>query len=113
LTVHTGLLAVLALALGLAGCASSGPSPGSLQAASSEGGAAPRARTATVKKRAPAVARRVPAEEPYAPAEVPTGTVGLSPVEAASANATATNEAARREDERIRRIMTICANCGM
>jgi hypothetical protein len=110
----------LALAVGLAGCAASmsGPTPASLQAASSEPGAAPRARTATVKKPAPApaVARAVPADEPYqgqAPAERPTGTVGQSPVEAASANAAAANEAGRREDERIRRIMTICANCGM
>jgi hypothetical protein len=120
LAMRTGLLAVLVLIPCLAGCASSmsGPSA-SLQAAPDEAVTAQRgARTAMVKKRAPAkaVARASAAEPPYdapAQAEVPTGTIGLSPVDAARANAATAIEAGRLEDERLRRIMTICANCGM
>ena len=124
--MRTGLLAAVVLALGsalgLAGCAStmSGPSA-SLQGAASYGASsdaatAPRSvRAATVPQRAPAraVARAPVPYEAEAQAEPPTGTVGRSPVEAARANAAATFEADRREDERIRGIMTICANCGM
>ena len=123
LAMRTGLLAALVLIPCLAGCASSmsGPSA-SLQAAPDHVVPAQRStRTATVKKRAPtrAVARASAAEpfdaQPQAPAqaEPPIGTIGLSPVEAARANASAAIEAERREDERMRRIMTICTGCGM
>ena len=123
--MRTGLLPAVVLALGAAlgfsGCAStmSGPSASLHSAggygASSDAATAPRSvRTASVPHTPARAKAQAPvsydAEAQAAPAA---GTVGRSPVEAARANAAATFEADRREDERIRGIMTICANCGM
>lgn len=116
--MRTGLLAALVLIPCLAGCASStsGPSA-SLHAAPDHAVPVQRSVRAATVNRAPArTVARASAAEPFdapAQAEPPTGTIGLSPVEAARANASATIEAERREDERMRRVMTICANCGM
>jgi hypothetical protein len=133
--MRAGLLAVLALgfapALGVAGCAStaSGPSA-SLQEPAIDGASDQRnVRAAPAERRAPArvaaPARVSPAQSSWAPegraqavAEPPPigttgGPAGRSMEEIRRANAAATAEADRRQDEHIRGIMTICANCGM
>jgi hypothetical protein len=54
--------------------------------------------------------------EAYAPVQagpLTTGTVGRSPADPARSDAGLLTEAERSEDERIRRITTICRNCGM
>lgn len=113
--MRAGLWVVLTFSVALAGCASQMPtvSPSS-HAASNEGASSQRA-TRTAARTRPATRAPVERAEAYAPwqAEPVTGTVGRSPADAVRTDAGLLTEAERREDERVRRLMMICANCGM
>jgi hypothetical protein len=106
-TLQASSLAILVLATGLTGCASQAlaPPPPSLRAASSESVAPQRAvRSAAGKKRvrvqAAAWARPPAALDAAADASNITGTVGGADSES-------------QDNERMRRILRICANCGI